>query len=149
RDFAALGALVEFFEVGRRHGLERRCPAFAFWDAAAKQLARLLHVLDFGAVVGGSVERGVVQFVVWNRNAKARTEETEFVVIQLFLLVGDVFSFAGFAQPVALDRLGENDRRRSGVLDGYLVGGVHLDGIVAAQAHTGELLVGQVLDHLQ
>ena len=35
------------------------------------------------------------------------------------------------------------------VLDCGFVGCVHLDGIVAAQAHAGELLVGEVLHHLE
>ena len=36
-----------------------------------------------------------------------------------------------------------------GVLDCCFEGGVHLDGIVSAQPHARQLLVGEVLHHLQ
>ena len=63
--------------------------------------------------------------------------------------MGDVLAFAGFAESVAFDRLGENDGGLAGVIDGRTVGGVHLDGIVAPEAHARKLIVGEVLDHLQ
>ncbi len=73
----------------------------------------------------------------------------QFIVIQLFLLVSDVLAFAGFAEAVALDGLGQNDGGRTLVFDGGFVGGVDFDGIVTAQTHAGELLVGKMLDHLE
>ena len=102
-----------------------------------------------GAVVGGTIERRVVQFFVGNGNSEARAEHAQLVFVQLLLLVRDVLAFASFAQAVAFDGLGQNDRRRALVLDGGFVGGVHLDGIVAAQPHARQLLVGKMLDHLQ
>ena len=63
--------------------------------------------------------------------------------------MGDVLAFAGFAEPVALDRPGQDDRRRALVLDGGLVGVVDLDRIVPAQGHLLELIVRQVLDHVE
>ena len=57
--------------------------------------------------------------------------------------MGDVAAFAGFAQAVALDRLGQDDRRLALVLDGRLVGGVDLLRIVAAAAQLLQLLVGE------
>ena len=90
-----------------------------------------------------------MQFVVGNRNPEARAEHLQLVVVQLLLLVGDVLAFASFAQAVAFDGLGQNDGRRSRVLDRRLIGGMDLDGIVAAQPHARQLLVGKMLDHLQ
>ncbi len=90
-----------------------------------------------------------MQFVVRDRNSEARAEHAQLVVIQLFLLVGDVLAFAGFAQTVALDGLGQDDGGRALVLDRGFVSGMDLDGIVAAQAHAGQLLVGEVLHHLE
>ena len=121
----------------------------ALRHVSAQLLAALLHVLDFRAVVGRTIERRVVQFFVGNRNAEARTEHAQFVVVQLLLLVGDVLAFAGFAQSVALDGLRQNDGRRAGVIDRRFIRGVDLDRIVSAQPHACKLLVGKMLDHLQ
>ena len=90
-----------------------------------------------------------MQFFIGDRNSEARAEYAQFVFIQLFLLVSDVLAFAGLAQPIAFDGLGQNDGGRALVLDRCLVGGVHFDGIVPAQPHPGKLLVGKMLDHLQ
>src|SRR5208337_2141849 len=98
---------------------------------------------------GGAIERRIVQLAVWNRNAEARTEDLQLIVIQLLLLVRDVLAFAGFAESIALDGLGENDGRRSRVLHRRLIRGVHFDRVVTAQPHAGELLVRKMLDHLQ
>ena len=59
----------------------------------------------------------------------------------------DVAAFARLAHAVALDRLGEDDRRRAAVLHRRLVGRVDLQRIVAAAAERDQLLVGQVFDH--
>ena len=63
--------------------------------------------------------------------------------------MGDVLAFAGFAEAVALDGAGEDDRRLSLVLDRGLVGVEDLQGIVAAEAQALQLIVGEMLDHLQ
>ena len=116
---------------------------------SAELLAARLHVFDFGAVVGRAVERRLVQFVVGNRNSEARAEHLQLVFVQLFLLVRDVLAFARFAQSVALDRLGQDDGRCAGVIDRRAVSGVHFDRIVPAQPHARQLVVGEMLDHLQ
>ena len=60
----------------------------------------------------------------------------------------DVAAFAGLAQAVALDRLGQDDGRLALGFDGRLVGRVDLLRIVAAAAQLRQLLVGQVRDQL-
>ena len=80
---------------------------------------------------------------------KRERKISQLVFIQLFLLMGDVLAFAGFAQSVALNRLGQNDGRRSLVLDRRFVSGVYFDGIVTAQPHARQLLIGKMLDHFQ
>ena len=126
-----------------------RGPHFARRHVSAELLAARLHVLDFGAVVGRAVERRVVQLVVGNGNSKARAEHLQLVFVQFFLLVGDVLAFARFAQSVALDRLGQNDGRRAGGVDRRAERGVNFDGIVSAQPHACQLIVGEMLDHFQ
>ena len=108
-DFAAVSAFVKFFEVGVGNGLQRGGANFALRHISTQLLAPCLHVLDFGAVVGWTIERRFVQLVVGNGNSEARAEDAQLVVVQFLLLVGDVLAFAGFAQAVALDRLRQND----------------------------------------
>ena len=63
--------------------------------------------------------------------------------------MGDVLAFAGFAQSVAFDGLGQDDRRGANVIDGGAVGRMHFDGIVPAQSHARQLLVGKMLNHFE
>ena len=63
--------------------------------------------------------------------------------------MGDVLAFAGLAEAVALDGAREDDGGRALVLDGRLVGVVDLDRIVAAERQLLELVVRQVLDHVE
>ena len=67
----------------------------------------------------------------------------------LLLLVRDVLAFARFAEAVALDRAREDDGRLALVLGRRLVGVVDLHRIVAAEPQPLQLIVGEVLDHLE
>ncbi len=136
-------------KCGSGNGFQRRSAHFARRHISAELLAARLHVFDFRALVGRTVERRVVQFVVGNRNAEARTEHLQLVFVQLLLLVRDVLAFTGFAEAVALNCLGQNDRGLSGVIDRRTEGCVNLDRIMAAEAHARQLIVGEMLDHLQ
>ena len=93
---------------------------FALRQVAAQLLAAFLHVKDFWTVIGRTIERRVVQFLIGNGNSEARTEDAQLFFIQLFLLVSDVLAFAGLAQSVALDGLGQNDGGRALVLEAAL-----------------------------
>src|SRR6185437_16258826 len=149
RNFAALGALVELLKDRFRNRLDRLGADLALRHVAAKLFAASLHVLDLRAVVRGTIERRVVQLVVGNWNSEARAEHPQLVFVQLLLLVGDVLAFASLAKTVAFDRLCEDERRSSRVLDRSLVGRVNFDGIVSAETHARELLVGKMLNHAQ
>ena len=74
-NFATVGALVELLEMSVREGLQRSGAFLALRHVAAQLLAARLHVLDLGAVVGGPIERRLMQFVIGNRNAEARAEQ--------------------------------------------------------------------------
>ena len=130
-------------------GLERFDVHDAPGHESAKLLAPLQDVGDLGAVVGRTVERRLGDFLVADRNAEAGAEGAQLVFVQLLLLVRDVLPFARFADAVALDRAGEDDGRLPGVLDGGLVRRVDLDRIVPAERQLLQLLVGQMLDHLE
>ena len=112
-------------------------------------LAPLEHVADFGAVVGWPVERRLGHFLVPDRNAEPGSERLELVLVQLLLLVGDVLAFTRFANPVALDRARQDDRGLTRVFDRGVVGRVDLDRVVAAERELLQLLVRQVLDHVE
>ena len=61
----------------------------------------------------------------------------------------DVLAFAGFAEAVALDRAREDDARRAFVLARGFERVVDLDRIVPAERHLLQLVVRQVLDHVE
>ena len=81
--------------------------------------------------------------------SKRRADVLHLLFVQLLLLVGGVAAFAGFAQAVAFDGLGEDDGGLALVFDGALVGVVDLLRIVAAAAQAAEFLVAHVLDQLE
>ena len=105
--------------------------------------------MNFDAVFGGSVEGGLADFGVGDGNAEAGAEGPQLLFVHLLLLVGDVLAFTSFAETVALDGAGQDDGRRALVLGGGLVGVVDLDRIVAAERHLLQLIVRQVLDHVE
>ena len=116
-------------------------------QVAAQGLAALLHVADLRAVVRRPVEGRLLQFLVGDGNVEPVAEAGQRPQAHLLLLVGDVHPLAGLAHAVALDRLGEDDRRLPRVLHGRRVGGVDLVRVVAAAVEAPEILVGQVGHH--
>ena len=82
-----------------------------------------------------------MQLLVRNRNSETRAEHPQFVFVKLLLLMGDVLAFASFAESVAFNCLGQNNGRRSGVLDRRLISSMNFDRIVSAQPHARQLLV--------
>src|SRR5258708_3604408 len=61
----------------------------------------------------------------------------------------DVSAFASLAKALAFDRLVQNDCRLSLVLHGGPLGGVHFARIMTAAIHFAELIVAQMIDHLE
>ena len=147
RDLAALAAGEELGIVFplRRLELDRgRAPAR---HESAQRLAPPAQILHLGAVVRRLVELGPAGGLVGNRNVEPPAELDQFLLVELLLLMGDVAAFAGLAQAVALDRLGQDDGRRTLVLDGRLVGGIDFGRIVPAALQPPNLLVAQVGHH--
>src|SRR5712691_4739624 len=83
--FATVGALIELLKMGFGNGFQRSGANLALGQIAAELLTTLLHVPDFGAVIGGPVKRRFVEFAIRNGDAKARAEQTQFFVVQLLL----------------------------------------------------------------
>ena len=90
-----------------------------------------------------------MQFIIRDGDAEARAEHLQLFLVQLFLLMRDVLAIARFAKAITLDRLCQDDRWRPGVIDSSTVSRMHLDGIMAAQPHARQLIVRQMLHHLQ
>ena len=149
RSFAPFGAFVEFFKQRFRNRLQRRGAHPPHRHVTAQLLAAFLHVFDFRTVVGRPIKRSIVQLAIRNRNTKPRAENLQLIVVQLFLLVRDVLAFARFAESVALDGLGQNDRRRPRMIDRGPVSRMNLNRIVTAQPHARQLLVRKMLHHLE
>ena len=77
---------------------------------AAQRFAALLQIVHFGA----SLRRACMKAICVNRflrkiQIEAVGEIEQLLFVQLLLLVGDVLAFAGFAQAVAFDGLGQDD----------------------------------------
>ena len=147
-NFALAAALEQRIERGELRYFQGRGLAAALRQVAAEPLPALAHVPDLGAVVGGTVERGVRDLVVRDRDVEPVAERLERVLAHLLLLVGDVLSFARFPHPVALHGLGEDHGRLPGVPGGLGVGRVDLVRVVAAAVQPPDVLVGQVRHHL-
>src|SRR5215469_750427 len=63
--------------------------------------------------------------------------------------MGNVLAFASFAEAIALDGLGQNDRRLAFGLHGSVERGIDLDGIMAAKPQLLQLLIRHVADDLE
>ena len=105
-------------QSSRRRRERRRRGRDALRHEAAERAAALAQILDLLAVVGRAVEGRLQQLAIGDRDAEAVAELAQLLLVQLLLLMGDVAALAGFAEAVALDRLGEDDGRRADVLDG-------------------------------
>ena len=92
--------------------------------------------------------RRVLELLVGDRQLEPVAEHPQLGLGQLLRLVGDVAGLDAAAEGPALDRLGEDHRRRARELGRREVGGEDLVVIVAAAAELEQLVVGQVLDHL-
>ncbi len=95
------------------------------------------------------IERRLGDVRVRHRDPEPGTERSQLLVVHLLLLMGDVLALSRFAEPIAFDGPGDDDGGRSLALDGGLVGVVDLDRVVAAQRQLPELVVRQVLDHVE
>jgi hypothetical protein len=65
--------------------------------------------LRFGAFRKRTEEGCLSDFFVADRNAEPSAELAQFFFVQFFLLMRDVAAFAGFAQAVAFDGLGQDN----------------------------------------
>ena len=135
-NFAALRSGQRFGESLQRRRLDGDLRHRARRQAAAQRFPPLADVAHLGTVVGRPIERSGVDRLFGDRDVEAAAEVQHLVFVQLLLLMRDVAAFAGFAQAVALDGLGQDHGGRSGVLDGALVGVVNLQRIVAAAPQT-------------
>src|SRR5205823_569614 len=132
RDGRLATALEEPAERLPRRNLQVRRLRLPGRQKAAEVLAAFEQVLHLPAVVGRLVEARLRYLLVRQGHAEPRAELAQLLLVELLLLVRDVPALAGLTQAVALDRGGEDDRRRAGVLGGGLEGGVDLLRVVAA-----------------
>ena len=72
------------------------------------------------AVLRRAVERRIARGFVGNRDLETGLEVGDLVLVELLLLVADVAAFAGLAETVALDGVGEDQGRFALGLDACL-----------------------------
>ena len=125
----------------------RRRRRVALGQIAAERRAALLQVGDLLAIGGRLAERKPGDLLIGDRDVEAIAHRLEILFAELFLLVRDVESLGGLAEPEALDRLGKDDRGRTFVGDGRCVGCIHLHRIMTAAVQAPDLIVGHVGDH--
>ena len=112
-------------------------------------MRRSKKILGFRAVRRRAVEGRFGDFFVGDRDVETRAKFAQLLFVQFFLLMRDVAAFAGFAQAIAFDGLGQDHRRLAFVFHRGFVGGINFFRIVAAAQQFVDLVVGQMIDHLQ
>ena len=122
---------------------------FALRQEAAQRLAPFQQIFHLRAVRRRTEERRLRDLLVADRNAEALAEFAQLLFVQLLLLVRDVAAFAGFAQAVAFDGLGQDHRRLALVLHRGFVGRIDFARVMAAAQQLVNLLVGQMIHQLQ
>ena len=149
RHFTAGRPFQRFFEILEGRRLNRAGRNRAAGHIAAQLAAPLVEVRNLGTVGRRPVERGVARGLVRDGDFEARTEVRDLLLVELLLLVGDVAAFARLAQAVALDGVGQDERRLSLGFDGGFVGVIDLARIVAAAAEAQQVVVAQVGDEIE
>ena len=111
--------------------------------------AALQQILDLRRVLGRTIEGRFHDVFVSNGNVESGAEFTQLLFVHFLLLVRNVAAFAGFAQSVALDGLGKDDRRTPFMFHRRLIGRIDLFGIVPAPHQAGQLFVRPMIDQPQ
>ena len=99
-----------------------------------------------GTVRGRAIEGRLLDVVLRHGDAEPRAKLAQLLLVELLLLVGHVATLARFAEPVALQGLGEDHGGRAAMLRGRLVRRVHLPRVVPTPGQAAELVVGEMLD---
>ena len=136
----------EGFQAGHLQGFPGLA---ALRDEAAEFLAALAQIDQLRRILLGAVVGDLLQLLVGEGDVEAVPEVLEALQIELLHLMGVVLRFAGVAHSVALDGLGQDDRGFAPVMDGRMVGGIDLERIMPAPVQPVDVVVGEVLDHLQ
>ena len=107
--------------------------------------AALFKVEHFGTVGGWPVKGRFNNFLVADRNIKAGAKSLELVFIELFLGMGNIFTFARFAQTVTFNGMGQHHRWCALMFDRSSIGRINLVGIMAAAGQIAQLVISVIL----
>ena len=119
----------------------------ALWQIATEVRASGVKVLHFLTVFSRAVKWGIGNFIIADRNFESVAEDAEFLFVQLFLLVSDIASFTCFTEAVAFNGFGENDCGLVLVIESGFVGGKNFGRVMPATQHTGQFVIGEMIDH--
>ena len=143
---AALGLVLEQVEIRHFQGIGL---VAALRHRAAEGLAHPAHVVHLEAVLRRAVIRHLLQPLVLHRDAEAVAEPLQGVDIQFLHLMGGVLRLARAAEGVALHRLGQDDAGPAVGFHRLGVGGIDFVGVVAAAVEGHDVVIGEMLHHLQ
>ena len=147
RDLAVVGALEEPLERGEIGHCQRFRRAPARGQVAAEAHAPLAHVFELLRAFRKGEVGHLLELIVgyWQRKAIAHVADR--LHRHLLLLMGDVLRFARHAHAVALDGLGQDDRRLALVMGCRVVGGIDLVRIEAAAIEPPDVVIRPVGHH--
>ncbi len=118
------------------------------WNHPSQGFSTLAHILHFRAVFFRAVIRYFLKFFIRYRDAEAVAEFFQAVFIQLFGVVRRVGTFHG-RKGIAFDGFGQDNSRSVGGFHRLLVGCINLEGIMSATVQFHDVIIGQMLHHLQ
>ena len=139
----------EFGVVSHIGETQRRRLDLALRNESAELVSAFQDVLCFRTIQGRTVERCFDDLFIRKRYVEARTKLAQLALVQFLLLVGDIASLAGFTQPVSFDRLCQYDGWGTFMVHRGLVRGIDFFRVMAAPQQLANLVIGQMIDHLE
>ena len=118
-------------------------------EKSAQRLSALLHIDELGRILVEFQIRYFVYLVIRNRESEAVAKCLQRNCAHLFLLMGNILGFSRFAHPIALDRLGKNNSRLSGMFYGCRICRIDFMRIMPSTIQPPDIVVGHVGDHFQ
>jgi len=110
RDFLATAPCQNFLESVEGRNIQGGSRDRALGNISPEVFSTLVQILHFRTVVRRLVEWRFIHSIIVDRNAEPIAEAAQLGLIHLLAVVGDVSTFARFAQAVAFDRLGQDHR---------------------------------------
>ena len=110
-------------------------------DKSSEGFTTFLDVFDLGTIIRRLIKGSFADIFVGNWNSESGSDLNQLLFIDLFLVVGDVLSFARFAHAVSLDGFGKDDRRLPLMIRSGLESCINFFWVMSSASHPFEFLV--------